>query len=732
MRWWFVFFLGSGFAGLVYEVVWLRLAMAAFGVTTPLVSIGLSVFMAGLAGGSVAGGVLARRLEGRPRLALVCYAALEAGIAGWALAVPWALTLGRGVLSVSGTAVAWDSGAYYLASAAWLALTLAPACVGMGATYPFAMAAIRAAHPEAGPRAFGFLYLANVLGAACGTLASAFVLIELLGFRLTLVAGAAVQAAIVIAALARSRPSAVTAAGAAAVDAAGPALGPRPPATVLVGLLLTGFSSMAMEVVWIRQFTPYLGNVVYAFAAILAGYLFATFVGSQIARTPLGRLALRHAGATWMLAAAAGLLPLLLADPRVAMPAPLRLVLGIGPLCLFCGLLTPMLVDRWSGGRPDRAGLAYAVNVLGSIAGPIVAGFWLLPRVGEPGALLELSMPLFVVGAVALAWPHRLGGDAAARSWRTAALGPLVLAVATLLVTQTRSYETIFPVRAVRRDHTATVLATGTGLKRTLQVNGASMTVLSPITKIMAHFPLAFFDRPPKEALVICFGMGTTFRSLLTWDIEATAVELVPSVPEMFSYYHADAPQLVRSPKARIVIDDGRRLLEREPRQYDVITIDPPHPPEAAGSGLLYTREFYAIARKRLREGGVLLQWIPPTDAATLASVARAVDESFPHVRAFPVIERLPQIQVLGVFFLASERPTPRLAPAVLAARVPPRAVADALEWSTVPSVEILFGLLMESERKVSEVVALAPWAPAMEDDRPFNEYYLLRRWLLQ
>src|SRR6266704_3057753 len=63
LTWWFFFFLGSGFAGLVYEIVWLRLAMAAFGVTTPLVSIVLSVFMAGLALGSFGGGRLARRLE---------------------------------------------------------------------------------------------------------------------------------------------------------------------------------------------------------------------------------------------------------------------------------------------------------------------------------------------------------------------------------------------------------------------------------------------------------------------------------------------------------------------------------------------------------------------------------------------------------------------------------------------------------------------------------------------
>jgi len=51
----FFFFFFSGFCSLVYQVVWLRVAMAGFGVTTPLISIVLSVFMAGLALGSWAG-----------------------------------------------------------------------------------------------------------------------------------------------------------------------------------------------------------------------------------------------------------------------------------------------------------------------------------------------------------------------------------------------------------------------------------------------------------------------------------------------------------------------------------------------------------------------------------------------------------------------------------------------------------------------------------------------------
>jgi spermidine synthase len=78
--WYFFFFLVSGFCGILYELVWLRLAMAQFGVTTPLVSIVLSMFMAGLGLGSWAAGTLIRRYEGRtnfPPLRLYALCELE-------------------------------------------------------------------------------------------------------------------------------------------------------------------------------------------------------------------------------------------------------------------------------------------------------------------------------------------------------------------------------------------------------------------------------------------------------------------------------------------------------------------------------------------------------------------------------------------------------------------------------------------------------------------------------
>src|SRR2546426_7271357 len=103
MAWYFGFFVISGFCSLVYEVVWLRLAMAGFGVTTPFVSIVLSVFMAGLALGSWAAGRFTRRLGTvPPRLGLRLYAAVEAGIGGAGLALPRGAAGGRGPVAPRG------------------------------------------------------------------------------------------------------------------------------------------------------------------------------------------------------------------------------------------------------------------------------------------------------------------------------------------------------------------------------------------------------------------------------------------------------------------------------------------------------------------------------------------------------------------------------------------------------------------------------------------------------
>jgi spermidine synthase len=734
LAWFFAFFFVSGFCSLVYEVVWLRLAMAQFGVVTPLVSTVLSVFMAGLALGSWGAGRLVARAEtpgARSSLRLYALAELIIGLS--AFVVPGTLRWGRVLLLSAGNGAAWGSLLYHLASGSWIALALLPFCVCMGATFPLAMAAIRRMEAAASNRSFSYLYLANVLGAACGTLLSAFVMIELLGFTGTLRATAALNAAVAVAAFALAARSAgsgvvgsnATARGATGEGAASAHVSAEPRRTLLAMLFMTGFVSMAMEIVWVRQFTPYLGTVVYAFAVLLALYLGATFLGSMAYRvwarggtSPAEPAGLAYA---WIATAIFGLLPLVAADPRLplpiidpAMPQPLDLLVGAGRvalgLILFCaaiGFITPMLVDRWSAGDPGKAGKAYAVNVVGCILGPLAASFGLLPAIGERGSIAVLALLLFVVAP--------LGGRPRAAVLAAAALGlPIVIL--------TKDHATLFPRREVRRDYEATVVATDSTGRKELLVNGVGITTLTPITKMMVHLPMAFLGRPPQSALVVCFGMGTSFRSALSWGVPTTAVELVPSVPGLIGFYHEDGLDLLRSPLARVVIDDGRRLLERSPDQYDVITIDPPPPVEAAGSGLLYSKQFYALARARLRPGGIVQQWFPGGEPAILASVTRAITESFPHVRVFQSVEGW------GFHFLASDTPIPATSVDVLAGRLPPRAAADLVEWWRDVEPGQALQRVLEQEVPPERVLAVAPDAPALEDDRPINEYYLLRR----
>src|ERR1700680_5093617 len=116
MGYFFLFFFVSGFCSVLYEIVWLRMSMAQFGVTSALVSIVLSMFMAGLGLGSWVSGRLLRKHGDRLRVQpLRIYAIVELLIGVSAVAVPSELQLGRHLLENIPLLSSWS---YYLASGA--------------------------------------------------------------------------------------------------------------------------------------------------------------------------------------------------------------------------------------------------------------------------------------------------------------------------------------------------------------------------------------------------------------------------------------------------------------------------------------------------------------------------------------------------------------------------------------------------------------------------------------
>jgi len=725
----FFLFFFSGFASLVYQVVWTRMAFASFGIITPVLSVVLSVFMLGLAIGSWAGGrLIASGVRKSGLSAAVFYAGAELLIGLGAFAVPKLFAASEHLLLPAGQ---MDSFSYLLLSALALAISIFPWCVCMGTTFPFMMSYVREVDGR-NSESFSFLYLANVLGAMSGTFCTAVLFVENLGFNHTLWVAAAgnFTIAFISACLAweQQQTKSPAAAGAARSEPPLPA-GNAPAGLVKLILFSTGFIAMAMEVVWTRAFTPVLKTQVYSFALIVFIYLGATFAGSLAYRRDLRKSRVRSKSALFSALGFCAFLPVLANDPRLIVekfwignidPLSAFLLLGsICPLCALLGYLTPSLIDEYSGGQPRRAGQAYAINVLGCILGPLVACYLMLPLVSERYSLILLGLPF-------IAFWLGLSGS---QSWRRRLSFGVVLAammIAALVFSEDFEHSVLKQTTKtlIHRDYAASVISLGVEMDdKWLLVNGIGMTKLTPITKFIAHLPLAFHQGPSQSVLVICFGMGTTYRSALSWGIDTTVVELVPGVTKAFGFYHADAQKFIDDPNGHIIVDDGRRYLSRCGKKFDVIVVDPPPPVEAAGSSLLFSRDFYTLAKQHLNTNGILQMWFPggSDEFLTAQAVIRSIHESFPYVRGFPSVEGW------GIHLLASMEPIEKLDAGRLADRMPGKAKQDLLEWTKSQTATAYLDRVVTNEYSLPAALNPDPEVQ-VTDDRPYNEYFLLRR----
>src|SRR5262249_8751837 len=133
---------------------------------------------------------------------------------------------------------------------------------------------------------------------------------------------------------------------------------------------------------------------------------------------------------------------------------------------------------------------------------------------------------------------------------------------------------------------------------------------------------------------VICCGGGNTARaaSLYPTVRRLEVVDTSRTVLAQADYFAATNGRVLRSPNVTIFVNDGRQHLKMRPAAtFDLITLEPP-PIAFAGVGSLYSREFYELARSRLRPGGYLTPWLPLSQVppATALSMVRAFVDVFP------------------------------------------------------------------------------------------------------
>jgi spermidine synthase len=668
-------FVLTGAGGLLAEQVFEKLLTTLVGASTPAGAVVLAVYFAGLTLGAW---VFSRRAVRRP---LRLYALLELGVALWALGLRFGnTTLEHALVPVLelGRDRFWLlQGLRGLIACVWIL----PPTLLMGASFPSVVAALERWGAEAPRRLMTGFYALNLLGALLGALLGPLVLFPSLGLdgTLFLIAGVDGSAGLLALWLARKEP--------AAVGAVEPATVVAPRHRGLTALAFgSGFLFFALEVLWTHLMSVALGNSVYAFAATLAMVLVGLLLGSAIASrrwpeaaraTPatLGGILVMAAFALAMQFTFWPLVPNFFigaggwAEARgtpidsFARAETLRwLAAGVMlvPSSTLLGLVYPLLfrLEQFpDAGRATLAARMGAWNSVGCVLGALGCGFGLIPALGSETTLRVIIAAL---GVTSVTLSARWVVARERRALVVVSLGVVGLALGMpawdrLQLTNgghvyfARAF--VWPQSTLEYFHEDTLGGVTTVVKNRFPDGTSSLTLLTN-GKFQANdareteAQIGFAAVPLlhtahlDDALVIGLGSGQSAGVIESAgfahvDIAEISPGIVGAAREKFGGINQ---RVLDNPRVSLRLEDGRNHLLLTRSTYDLIVMEVTSV-WFAGSSMLYSREFYDLARTHLRPGGVLQQWIQlhHITARELASVMRAMRDTFAEVSLWVV-----------------------------------------------------------------------------------------------
>ena len=433
----------------------------------------------------------------------------------------------------------------------------------------------------------------------------------------------------------------------------------------------------------------------------------------------------------------------------------LTAALCVLPAALAMGAVFPASLRAWtSGGRAiaSDVGKVYAGNTLGSIFGAWLPGFVLMPLLGMQttlhiGMLWNLATALALA---ALAAAHA-APSSRERRWLSATTAALPWLMALVLFATLRpnlmlgwniSRMTLGAFRiSLARDVldeetwgapdlvyyrdglSTTVTVERWGRHYSLKNNGkvdASNGDDMPTQIMVAALPLLLHEpKPNLDVAIVGFGSGVTVGAALQFPLRSLeVVELEGSTVEA-SRFFADVNHLdyaydhfpyVREPRLRVIADDGRNYLAATPNRYDVIVSEPSNP-WLTGVSDLFTRDHYAVAKRRLKPGGVYCQWVQLYELSpeNVKILYRTFAENFRHVVVFSAEDVSSDTVLVG-----SDAPLPLDLARIERGFAEPRVGAE-LERAYIHAPEAVLARVLLATR--DEVLAFTAGAPINTDD---------------
>ena len=655
-----IFFI-TGLTGLAYELVWIRLLILSFGSTQFAITTVLSTFMAGLALGSIIFG----RVVDKYRFPLRVYAAIEIVLGVYCVLSPWIFSIAREVyLSLSPatgdtTYHAWFEPVQFMM--AFLVL-IVPTTL-MGGTLPALVKHLASISGRIGYHT-AVPYAVNTLGAVTGCLATGLFALYYIGINATVyIAGIIdILAGALLLALywkERSVDTVEVPEENSAPILEGGSSRKKLNYIVISAFTLSGFCSLAYEVLWTRVLSLVLGSSVYAFTIMLATFLVGLGLGS-IAFAPFVDRFKKPILWFAALEAIIGLfalasvfiyreLPFIFFNLKDAFAERFWLFLIIEFLLaaavmiiptLSMGAIFPLVNRIYSQGFTrsigKKVGDIYFFNTTGAIVGSAAGGFLMIPLIGVQNGVVLTAALNILISIVLLYYSgitmfRKLLGSAAfatAFVLMTVAL-PQWEKMAMTMGLYINQYDNDTGSLSFKDwDFNEQLLYYKEGLNAIITVRGSgpNLEVISYQSNgkqearsesgrpswswsILGHIPMMLHNSEPKDTLLVGLGSGITLGAMEYYSVNSIdVVELEPGVVDAARFFSKANNNALDDPRARLHLTDGRSFLSTASKKYDII-ISGVSDPWISGVSNLFTYDYFMELKNRLNDDGIVAVW---------------------------------------------------------------------------------------------------------------------------
>lgn len=670
----FIFFF-SGFAALIYQVIWQRWLVFYTGISSVSISLIVSAFMAGLGLGYLFGGQIADRVpKNRP---IFLFFLAELGIGAFALVSKYILYDWLYV----GNILAGDS---TFTNYSILFLVLLFPTFLMGLSLPLLSKSFEDKNSKNQASFISLLYFTNTLGAAIGTFVTSFVLIPKIGFEDAVRLGAALNFICALTALYvffRTKKADNFKIGKQAFTAADIKIDFIWDKGFLFWILqytLSGFMAISFEIIWFRMLDTMMKSYAVTFSIILTIYLgsmaVGTFVGVRLAKEIKGSKLRFFLNAQYFLYfyTAVSILILHLALTKIPALSPLMvffkgydtvnsfkinlMTMAIIPLFLmaiptfimgFSFTLSQLIIQDKFENVGRKVGWLQFMNIVGS-----TIGAWFVTLVGFNSLGSSLTIKLICV--LGIFYVFILFKDKRQNIFNYVIMVVLLFTTIFCIPSNATFWKNLSGVIEDKNfifseDETALSSIKIDNKISTVFVNGLGQSFL-PMREDYVHIMLGalplYIHPAPEDIAIIGLGSGCTLYNAGGRNItkQIDCFEVIVNQPKVLEEYvkrtNYDAPtRILNDKRVNMILKDGRYTLYNSSKKYDVIEADALRP-KSAYSGNLYSEDYFKLLKSKLKKGGIAISWVP----------TERIRNGFTNV--FPYV-----YEVVNTLFLGSETP---------------------------------------------------------------------------